>query len=234
MPTLNWIGKEAVVKHHKEVPFRLLEPVPKLSCGDAASGNLIVQGDNLHALKALLPRYAGQVKCIYIDPPYNTGVDERDQEGKRTGWIYSDNVNSPEIRQWLGKVVGDEAEDLSRHDKWLCMMYPRIALLKRFLREDGVLFASIDENEYGNLRCLLDEIFGVGNRVGTLIWKNVTDNNPTNIAVEHEYLLCYARRRDRLAKEWKSTNLAVKDRLLEIGEDFVRKYTDAAQRSTEN
>ena len=84
MPTLNWIGKEAVVKHHKEVPFRLLEPVPELSCGDADSGNLIVQGDNLHALKALLPRYAGQVKCIYIDPPYNTGNE---------GWVYNDNVN---------------------------------------------------------------------------------------------------------------------------------------------
>lgn len=102
MPTLNWIGKEAVVRHHKEVPFRLLEPVPDLSCGDSESGNLIVQGDNLHALKALLPRYAGQVKCIYIDPPYNTGVDDRDETGSRTGWVYSDNVSSPEIVAWLG------------------------------------------------------------------------------------------------------------------------------------
>jgi len=101
MPTLNWIGKEAVVKHHKDVPFRLLEPVPELSLPSPASGrgaggegdfggNLIVQGDNLHALKALLPRYAGQVKCIYIDPPYNTGNE---------GWVYNDNVNSPEIRR---------------------------------------------------------------------------------------------------------------------------------------
>ena len=135
MPSLNWIGKSAVVKHHKDVPYRLLEPVPELSCGDADSGNLIVQGDNLHALKALLPRYAGQVKCIYIDPPYNTGVDDRDESGNRTGWIYSDNVNSPEIAAWLGKVVGAEAEDLSRHDKWLCMMYPRLTLLKQFLRD---------------------------------------------------------------------------------------------------
>jgi adenine-specific DNA-methyltransferase len=97
MPTLNWIGKEAVVKHHKDVPYRLLEPVAKLSCGDVGSGNLIVQGDNLHALKALLPRYAGQVKCIYIDPPYNTGNE---------GWAYNDNVNSAEIKRWLGEVVG--------------------------------------------------------------------------------------------------------------------------------
>lgn len=226
MPTLNWIGKDAVVKHHKDVPFRLLEPVPELSCGDPNSGNLIVQGDNLHALKALLPRYAGQVKCIYIDPPYNTGVDDRDAQGKRSGWIYSDNVNSAEIRSWLGRVVGEEAEDLSRHDKWLCMIYPRLALLHEFLRDDGVLFASIDENEYANFRTVLDELFGVQNRVGTLIWKNVTDNNPTNIAIEHEYILCYARKKDRLPKTWKSANLAVKGKLLEIGDKFVRDYPD--------
>ena len=143
MPTLNWIGKDAVVKHHKEVPFRLLEPVPAFACGDGEgrdSGNLIVQGDNLHALKALLPRYAGQVKCIYIDPPYNTGNE---------GWVYNDNVNSPEIRSWLGKVVGKEGETLDRHDRWLCMMYPRLVLLKQLLREDGAIFVSIDDNEIG-------------------------------------------------------------------------------------
>ena len=233
MPTLNWIGKEAVVKHHKEVPFRLLEPVPELSCGAPETGNLIVQGDNLHALKALLPRYAGQVKCIYIDPPYNTGMDDRDENGNRSGWIYSDNVNSPEIRQWLGKVVGEESEDLSRHDKWLCMMYPRLQLLHKFLRDDGVIFASIDENEYSNFRCILDEIFGISNRVGTIVWKNVTDNNPTNIAIEHEYILCYARRKERLPKEWKSASLAVKTRLLEISEQFVRDFTDKDLRQTE-
>lgn len=125
MPVLNWIGKEAVVKHHKDVPFRLLEPVAELSCvpTDADEGvrvpteNLIVEGDNLHALKALLPRYAGQVKCIYIDPPYNTGNE---------GWAYNDNVKSPEILQWLGLVVGREGETFDRHDRWLCMMYPRL------------------------------------------------------------------------------------------------------------
>lgn len=95
MPVLNWIGKDAVVRHDAEVPFRLLHDVPELACGDADSGNLIVEGDNLLALKALLPHYHGQVKCIYIDPSYNTGQDERDDEGKRNGWIYNDNVNSP-------------------------------------------------------------------------------------------------------------------------------------------
>ncbi len=191
MPVLNWIGKDAVVRHDAEVPFRLLQDVPELGCGDADSGNLIVEGDNLLALKALLPHYGGQVKCIYIDPPYNTGQDDRDDSGKRSGWVYNDNVNSPQMRDWLGKVVGEEAEDLTRHDKWLCMMYPRLKLLRQFLRDDGVIFASIDDIELASLRMLFDEIFGIGNRVGTIVWKNVTDNNPTQIAVEHEYAKDY-------------------------------------------
>ena len=143
MPTLNWIGKQAVASHHKDVPFRLLEVDPTLAAGESDSGNILVQGDNLLALKALLPRYAGQVKCIYIDPPYNTGNE---------GWVYNDNVNSPEIREWLGKVVGKEGETLDRHDRWLCMMYPRLMLLKQFLREDGAIFVSIDDNEVASLQ----------------------------------------------------------------------------------
>lgn len=187
MPTLNWIGKEAVVKHHKDVPFRLLEPLTDASCGDNQgkdSGNLIVQGDNLHALKALLPRYAGQVKCIYIDPPYNTGNE---------GWVYNDNVNSPEIRKWLGDVVGKEGETLDRHDRWLSMMYPRLVLLKRFLSEDGVIFVSIDDDEVHHLRSLLDEIFGIKRRLATFVWR--TDGNFDNQAKIkncHEYILAYA------------------------------------------
>ena len=204
-----------------------------LACGEPGDGNLIVQGDNLVALKALLPYYAGQVKCIYIDPPYNTGADERNDEGKRSGWIYNDNVNSLEIREWLGKVVGEEAEDLSRHDKWLCMMYPRIALLQKLLRQDAVIFASIDEIEVPTLRLLFDEIFGAMNRIGTLVWKNVTDNNPTNIATEQEYVLCYARNKEKLSREWKSVNLAVKDKLLTIGNEFVMKYSDPDKRQKE-
>lgn len=186
MPTLNWIGKEAVVKHHKEVPFRLLEPVPELSCGPADAGNLIVQGDNLHALKALLPRYAGQVKCIYIDPPYNTGNE---------GWVYNDNVNSPEIRKWLGEVVGKEGETLDRHDRWLSMMYPRLVLLKQFLREDGAIFVSIDDNEVATLRLLMDEIFEARNFVGTVIWqkKYAVANDHKTIAPMHDFVLVYQR-----------------------------------------
>lgn len=186
MPTLNWIGKESVVKHHKDVPFRLLEPEPELSCGDPDNGNLIVQGDNLHALKALLPRYAGQVKCIYIDPPYNTGNE---------GWVYNDNVNSPEIRRWLGEVVGKEGETLDRHDRWLSMMYPRLVLLKQFLREDGAIFVSIDDNEVATLRLLMDEIFEARNFVGTVIWqkKYAASNDHKTIAPMHDFVLVYQR-----------------------------------------
>ncbi|WP_236640206.1 site-specific DNA-methyltransferase [Tepidimonas charontis] len=185
MPTLNWIGKEAVVKHHQAVPFRLLEAVPERSCGDASSGNLIVQGDNLHALKALLPRYAGQVKCIYIDPPYNTGNE---------GWVYNDNVNSPEIRKWLGEVVGKEGETLDRHDRWLCMMYPRLVLLRQFLREDGAIFVSIDDNEVAALRLVMDEIFGAKNFVATVLWQKVfaPKNSARHFSEDHDYIVIYA------------------------------------------
>ncbi len=168
MPTLNWIGKDAVVNHHHQVPFHLLKDVPELACGDPGSGNLIVQGDNLVALKALLPYYAGQVKCIYIDPPYNTGNE---------GWIYNDNVNSPLIREWLGKAVGKEAEDLSRHDKWLCMMYPRLALLRQFLREDGAIFISALMITKLNTPCIaMDEIFGGKTICATILWQNRRSN----------------------------------------------------------
>ncbi|MBI4023473.1 MAG: site-specific DNA-methyltransferase [Verrucomicrobia bacterium] len=185
MPTLNWIGKEAVVNHHLQVPFQLLKDVPDLGCGEPGDGNLIVQGDNLLALKALLPYYAGQVKCIYIDPPYNTGDES---------WVYNDNVSSPIISEWLGKTVGREGEDLSRHDKWLCMLYPRLALLRLFLRRDGVIFVSMDETEAGYLRLLMDEIFGRENALGSLVWKRRSSSamRGTPLSVDHEYVFCYA------------------------------------------
>ena len=201
MPTLNWIGKEAVVKHHKDVPFRLLEPAPELSCGPADSGNLIVQGDNLHALKALLPRYAGQVKCIYIDPPYNTGNE---------GWAYNDNVNSPEIRRWLGEVVGKEGETLDRHDRWLCLMSPRLVLLRQFLRDDGAIFVSIDDNEVATLRLLMDEIFGAKNFVATVIWQKIFSpkNSARHLSEDHDYVVIYAFN----ANNWKPQLLPVERR----------------------
>lgn len=187
MPTLNWIGKDAVVNHHLQVPFHLLKDVPDLACGQPGDGNLIVQGDNLVALKALLPYYAGQVKCIYIDPPYNTGNE---------GWAYNDNVNSPLIREWLGKTVGKEGETLDRHDRWLCMMYPRLALLRQFLQEDGAIFISIDDYEYERLKLLMTEIFGAENHVATFIWKRRTtpdSRNLNGVSGDHEYVVCYQR-----------------------------------------
>lgn len=185
MPTLNWIGKDAVVKHHHEVPFHLLKDVPDLACGDPGSGNLIVQGDNLVALKALLPHYAGQVKCVCIDPPYNTGNE---------GWAYNDNVNNPVIREWLGKVVGKEGETLDRHDRWLCMMYPRLALLRQFLTEDGAIFVCLDDNEIAPLRLLMDEIFCASNFVASIIWeKRTTRENRRVFSFSHDYVICYAR-----------------------------------------
>jgi len=184
MPTLNWIGKEAVVNHHLQVPFHLLKDVPELGCGQPGDGNLIVEGDNLVALKALLPYYAGQVKCVYIDPPYNTGNE---------GWVYNDNVNSPVIREWLGKAVGGEGETLDRHDRWLCMMYPRLLLLKRFLRPDGSIWISMDDSEIALLRVLMDEIFGRERFIACNVWqKRYSRENREAIGDVHEYLLVYA------------------------------------------
>ncbi len=186
MPTLNWIGKEAVVNHDKEVPFRLLKKVKTASVGEK-SQNLIIHGDNLEALKALMPYYQGKVKCIYIDPPYNTGNE---------GWVYNDKVNSPKIKRWLGKVVGSESEDLCRHDKWLCMMYPRLKLLKDLLSEEGVVFVSIDDNEQGHLRILMDELFGEDN-FESFIWKKKggAGNTEKIIGTLTEYVLCYFKKK---------------------------------------
>ena len=184
MPTLDWIGKKAVVNHHLRVPYRLLKDVPTLSCGDPGTGNLIVQGDNLLALKALLPFYAGQVKCIYIDPPYNTGNE---------GWAYNDNVKSPTIQKWLGEVVGGEGETLDRHDRWLCMMYPRLALLKQFLSQEGSIWISMDDSEISLLRMVMDEIFGRDRFIACNVWqKRYSRENREAIGDVHEYLLVYA------------------------------------------
>lgn len=195
MPTLNWIGKEAVINHHNDVPFRVLERKYMWNAdGSSAqqhasrvhSNNKIIHGDNLEALKALLPEYEGRIKCIYIDPPYNTGNEN---------WVYNDNVNSPKIRKWLGQVVGKESEDLSRHDKWLCMMYPRLVLLQKLLSDDGAIFISIDDNEQANLKLICDEIFGANNFVAECVWqkKYGPANDAKYLSNTHEYILIYAK-----------------------------------------
>ncbi len=191
MPTLNWIGKDAVVNHHNQVPFRTLEK--KYTFGDADSDNMIIHGDNLEALKALLPKYEGKIKCIYIDPPYNTGASP-----DKGGWVYYDNVDSPKIQKWLHDVfhkTGVTLEDLARHDKWLCMMYPRLKLLHKLLSDDGVIFISIDDNEQANLKLICDEIFGVGNYVGCV----AVENNPKGrknsnfFSTCNDYLIVYTK-----------------------------------------
>ena len=184
MPTLNWIGKDAVINHHHDVPFKTLDK--QYTFGAEKSDNKIIHGDNLEALKALLPEYEGRIKCIYIDPPYNTGNEN---------WVYNDNVNSPRIRKWLGQVVGKEAEDLTRHDKWLCMMYPRLKLLHKLLADDGAIFISIDDNEQANLKLICDEIFGKTNFIAQIIWERAFApvNLKKHFSESHDYIVCYAK-----------------------------------------
>jgi adenine-specific DNA-methyltransferase len=173
MPQLTWVGKDKVKNHHHDVPFRLLNTQYTFTANEGtpanSTQNRIIHGDNLEALKSLLPEFEGKVNCIYIDPPYNTGNE---------GWVYNDNVNDPKIKKWLGQVVGKEGEDLSRHDKWLCMMYPRLKLLHRLLADDGVIFISIDDNEQAHLKLMMDEVFGAGNFVAAIAWeKRYTRSN---------------------------------------------------------
>ena len=190
MPTLEWIGKSKVINHHQEVPFRVLERKYSFDengehSEDNGSDNMIIRGDNLEALKALLPRYEGRVKCIYIDPPYNTGNE---------GWVYNDNVNDPKIKKWLGEVVGKEGEDLTRHDKWLCMMYPRLKLLQKLLADDGVIFISIDDREQVLLRMICNEIFGENNFLAQFVWQKRTSPDMRKlVSTAHEYVCAYCK-----------------------------------------
>jgi adenine-specific DNA-methyltransferase len=188
MPTLHWIGKDKVINHHMDVPFKVLEHSYGFDNGtqteqETNSGNKIIHGDNLEALKALLPEYEGRIKCIYIDPPYNTG---------KKGWVYNDSSSHPGIKKWMNTIVGNEDEDLTRHDKWLCMMYPRLQLMKKLLKEEGVIFISINDVEVANLRLVCDEIFGRKNFLTQLIWNSEGNtDNQLEIKINHEYILVY-------------------------------------------
>ncbi|WP_288371445.1 site-specific DNA-methyltransferase [uncultured Algoriphagus sp.] len=199
MPTLNWIGKDKVVSHHQDVPYRVLEHKYGFTADKGEqteptkSGNKIIHGDNLEALKSLLPEYEGKIKCIYIDPPYNTGNE---------GWTYNDNVNHPKIKKWLDetlkakeqdKVATIGVDDLTRHDKWLCMIYPRLKLLHKLLDKSGAIFISIDDNEQANLQLVCDEIFGKSNFLGTFCWKRRSSSALADkyLSTDHEYILSY-------------------------------------------
>ena len=206
MPSLQFKGKVFVENHHLAVPYHELQPVRSRGLSKKASlhDNLIVEGDNLAALKALLPTYHGKVKCIYIDPPYNTGNES---------WAYNDKVNSPMMRDWLGKVV--DREDLTRHDKWCCMMLPRLKLLRELLRDDGAIFVSIDDNEVHRLRSLMDEVFGEDNFVATAIWQKIFSpkNTAKYFSEDHDFILVYARN----IEEWIPN-------LLARGEQAIKRY----------
>lgn len=191
MPELQFKGKEFVYNHHLSVPYCPLVPDAKKSIGgEDLSGNLIIHGDNLVALKALLPYYSGKVDCIFIDPPYNTGNEN---------WSYSDNVNSPIMRQWLNSNPVNK-EDMLRHDKWLCMMYPRLKLLHELLSEHGSLWMTLDDNEIHRARSIMDDIFGEQNFIATCIWqkKYSTKSDSKFLSESHDYVLVYARSFDKL------------------------------------
>ena len=191
MPTLDFKGKQHIYAHHLTVPYCPLEPDESRSCNPAGSedDNLIIHGDNLDALKALLPRYRNRVKCIYIDPPYNTGNE---------AWEYNDNVNSPLMQAWLSQNGPVDNEDLERHDKWLCMMWPRLHLLKELLAEDGAIFVSIDDNEQHHLRMLMDAVFRPSNFITNIIWqkKFSPQNDAKYFSDNHDFVLCYAKNKE--------------------------------------
>ena len=192
MPTLDFKGKSFVYAHHLSVPFRELvidpkKPLPPKGQKPTLDDNLIIQGDNLHALKALLPVYAGKVGCIFIDPPYNTGNE---------GWCYNDNVRSPLMREWLKKSANPvEKEDLERHDKWLCMMWPRLKILWDLLSDEGALFAMCDDNEGVHLGAILSEICQEQCFVSCIVWQKVfAKKNKAQVSGSHDYIFVYSKR----------------------------------------
>ena len=209
MPSLDFKGKQHIYAHHLTVPYRSLIPDPARSHNPAdVDDNLIIHGDNLHALKALLPRYGGEVKCIYIDPPYNTGNES---------WIYNDKTNSPLLKEWFKQNSPVDGEDLERHDKWLCMMWPRLQLLKDLLADNGVIFVSVDDNEQPHLRMMMDEIFGEGNFFAVLTRRamHTVRNSSKDFNLNADYVLAYAKE-----KSW-------------FGEDkdrYIRHITDKSAR----
>jgi len=213
MPTLNFKGKAVIETYHHTVPHHRLEFDEKLSllpkgAKPSLDGNLIIEGDNLLALKALLPTHAGKIKCVYIDPPYNTGNE---------GWVYNDNLTQPQFKEWIGKTVGKEGEDATRHDKWCCMMYPRLELLKQLICDDGSIWVSIDDNEVQHLRQVMDEVFGYENFIATIIWEKVYSpkSSASYLSENHDYIVAYAKNKTR----WKR-------RLLPRTEEANARYTN--------
>ena len=219
---LRWVGKQEAYHTAFARTDKIVAPAPADSKAWDSTGNLLIKGDNLDALKLLRQSYFGQVKLIYIDPPYNTKSDEfiyRDDFTARQTDILAQLGYSADNVEYIQNIYGART-----HSGWLSFMYPRLLLAKDLLRDDGVIFISIDDNEQAQLKMLCDEVFGQENWVGNIIWKNVTDNNPTNIAIEHENMLCYARDKGVQETAWKSAISDVKNKLIEIGKELVSKF----------
>ena len=220
-----WKGKAECLKLARKRSTGTLRPCPEESVNFDTTQNLYIEGDNLEVLKLLQTAYYRKVKMIYIDPPYNTGSD----------FVYADDFADPMARykEVTQQTTKSNPETMGRyHTNWLNMMYPRLRLAANLLRDDGIIFISIDDNEITNLRKICNEAFGEENYVGTIIWRNATDNNPTQIAIEHEYMVCYAKQKDLAESVWKTKVSAVKDLLIKIGKDFAEKYSDPDELQT--
>jgi adenine-specific DNA-methyltransferase len=215
MPSLDFKGKQFVHSHHLSVPFRELRvdrkrSLPAKGAKPSLDDNLIIHGDTLEALKALLPTHAGKVDCIFIDPPYNTGNE---------GWCYNDNVRSPLMKEWLKKSANPvDKEDLERHDKWLCMMWPRLQLLRELLAETGAIFVTIDDNEAHRLRLIMDEVFGEDGFITSIAWQaRYSRSNDAVFSLSHNTVLIYGK--DVAA--WENSR-----NLLERGSSQEAQYTN--------
>ena len=220
-----WKGKADCLRLAQKRSTGTLRPCPEESVDWDTTQNLYIEGDNLEVLKLLQTAYYRKVKMIYIDPPYNTGND----------FVYADDFADPMARykEVTQQTTKSNPETMGRfHTNWLNMMYPRLRLAANLLRDDGVIFISIDDNEVTNLRKVCDEVFGEENYVGVIIWKNATDNNPTQIATEHEYIICYAKYKEASESEWKTKVSNIKDLLIKVGNEFIAKYSDQDQLQT--
>lgn len=226
--SLNWLGKSYARLLANENPRTLLsaDTTHNAKAEHKNSENLLIKGDNLEVLKHLVHAYSEQVKMIYIDPPYNTGSD---------GFVYQDDrkFTYQQLSQLAG-IDNDEAKRIlnftqskaNSHSAWLTFMYPRLYVARELLRDDGVIFISIDDNEVAQLKILCNEVFGENNFLGSIVWKNVTDNNPSNIAIEHEYILVFSKLKGNIEAVWKTGLSYIKDALISIGDDFIQNSTN--------
>jgi len=225
---LHWPGKAACARVVQEPSIGTLAPLRDESLKWETAKNVVIEGDNLEVLKLLQRSYHGKVKLIYIDPPYNTGKEfvypDNFREGLADYLRYSGQVDTE------GLQTSANAETSGRyHSRWLSMMYPRLYLARSLLREDGAILVSIDEHELHHLLALLDEVFGQENFIGTIVWKNATDNNPTRVAIEHEYIVCYARSISHSPAEWKSSDSDARDTLVDVGTRLTAEHSDHAE-----